>query len=413
MARRAFTLIELLVVLAIISMVLGLATVAVSGMLRTSRILGATDILRAAVSRTRASAIASRRSCTLDMSYTEEADTTERLTTSVILTMEDFERYSEDEVDFAERTPPGFGNSWRVWPVTIDDAWWIVADSTRELWAGRDIGPYGNGYAWNLDTLTNADETIDVETIVMARFRARRVTDANGVWGFGLVSNFDRTAGQGYRFAVRVTTEGDGWNFVSTANIEKLTDLNNSDDVATPPELDVARESAVITPGVWYRMRMAAGREDRIVTLRGMIWVEGTPEPVAWTVGPIYDIWGGVTPPAGITQEAAFGGSPYAGGHCGVWVQGAEVAVDDFSVDWREKWLLPKGIHLQAGIRDPATGVFTPVNPPDPGSFPLSWRPDGTGAADERVDIVVTDTVSGFRRNVWIDPNTGRVKSED
>ncbi|MHC4248996.1 MAG: pilus assembly FimT family protein, partial [Planctomycetota bacterium] len=219
--RRAFTLIELLVVMAIIAMVLALAAPAVMGILKTTSILAATDVLRSAVSTTRSTAVSSRKSCSVDIRNIVRPDgtvLTDSVSTSAILTAEDFEPYedekAEDEIDLAKK--------WTFYPE--EDAWETYSQQTRELWVGRRVDnatdPYsGNAYAWSLGARASDEPAVDDERMVLARFRVRQVTDSRKEWGFGLLTNFSRTSKEcfGYRFAVRMETTDAGWNTFSKA----------------------------------------------------------------------------------------------------------------------------------------------------------------------------------------------------
>jgi prepilin-type N-terminal cleavage/methylation domain-containing protein len=430
--RRAFTLIELLVVLAIISMILSLAATAIAPLIRSSRLIAATDVLRSAVSKTRSAAVASRKSSTLDMSYTEEAAVTEKLSTSVILTAEDFERYTVQKtvpyirVEHVDCTE--LREEWGFHPAT--SAWQICSDQTREM-RRVDEGLVGTSYAWHKGSKTIDEPGIDQEVTVLARFRVLRVRDSRGEWGVGLLGNFVRNSRRclGYRLAVRVQTIRSGWNVQSRAVLEKIyspsnpnsensydaTDPDPARDLLARREIDgyQNRSTAILTPGVWYRMKMNVKRENKVVTVAGKVWVEGAPESSFWTVGPVVDAWPGATLPEGATDNFLQGGEPFAGGVCGVWVYGAEVAVDDFSVDQRKTWLLPKGVQMRAMRFDTSTNRFEALQRYQPGSFPLSYRPDGTAATRQTVFLLITDVGSGHQRMVQIDHNTGRVESAD
>ncbi len=438
--RRAFTLIELLVVLAIIAMVLALAAPAIMSILKTTSISAATDVLRSAVGNVRSTAVSSRKSCSVDIRNIVTPDRrvlTESVSTSAILTAEDFEPYDDDkaeeELEFCE--------NWGFFPG--QDTWEIYSQRTRELWVGRkadnrNVDPYsGNAYAWNIGARTSDEPSIDVETMVLSRFRARQVTDDDGEWGFGLLSNFssgDRES-SGYRFAVRVNVSDSGWNTSSRAQLEKIRGPTSASGdssyeataygtgAGTPVAVrDLDRPddevSSALTPGVWYWMKMRMNRVQKVVTVAGKVWVDGAPEPASWTVGPMHDRWDDSKAPLTIPDNFGSGGAPFAGGFYGVWTIGAELAVDDFSVDWRNTWPLPKGIHMQPkkfDKADPAadTSGLVPLERYEPGSFPLTYRPDGTAASDRSVLLVITNTASSDRRAVQIDRNTGRVEAAD
>jgi prepilin-type N-terminal cleavage/methylation domain-containing protein len=437
--RRAFTLIELLVVLAIVAMVLALAAPAIMSILKTTSIGAATDILRSAVSTTRSTAVSSRKSCSVDIRNVVHPDgrvLTESVSTSAILTVDDFEPYDDDEAE----NELEFRENWDFFP--RQDTWEIYSQRTRELWVGRkadnsNVNPYsGNAYAWNIGARTSDEPGIDVETMVLARFRARQVTDDDGVWGFGLLSNFSSSDRQssGYRFAVRVDVSDSGWNTYSRAQLEKVrgpssasgdssyeaTDVDSSDDIMAVRDLDWPHDevSSALTPGVWYWMKMRMNRVQKVVTVAGKVWVDGAPEPASWTVGPMHDRWDDSDAPITIPDNFGSGGDPFAGGFYGVWTRGAELAVDDFSVDWRNTWLLPKGIHMQPKTYDPGHAHadsfgLVPLERYEPGSFPLTYRPDGTAASDRSVLLVITNTASSDRRAIQIDRNTGRVEAAD
>jgi len=428
--RRAFTLIELLVVLAIISMILSLAATAIAPLIRSSRLIAATDVLRSAVSKTRSAAVASRKSSTLDMSYTEEADVTEKLSTSVILTADDFERYTVQKAVPYIRAElnQDFSEEWGYHPDS--NAWQICSDQTREL-RRVDEGLVGTSYAWHRGSKAIDEPGIDQEVTVLARFRVLQVRDSRGEWGVGLLANFVRNSRKccGYRLAIRVQTIRSGWNVQSRAVLEKIyspsnpnsensydaTDPDPARDLLARREIDgyQNRTTAILTPGVWYRMKMNVKRENKVVTIAGKVWVEGAPEASVWTVGPVVDAWPGASLPEGATDNFLQGGEPFAGGVCGVWVYGAQVAVDDFSVDQRKTWLLPKGVQMQAMRYDTSTSRFEALERYRPGSFPLSYRPDGTAATRQTVFLLITDVGSGHQRMVQIDHNTGRVESAD
>jgi len=442
-ARRAFTLIEILVVLAIITMVLALAAPAVMGMLKTTSIVAAADVLRAAVSSTRSSAVSSRKSCSIDIRNVIRPDNrviTESVSTSAILTAEDFEPYIEGRAENDPNFDASDEGEWGFYPPA--NAWELHSQQTRELWVGRrednSSDPYvGNAYAWNVGAKTPRGASTDLEITVLARFRARQVLDARDEWGFGVLSNFTRTSrkASGYRFAVRAEANNAGWNTVSKAQIEKIfcpsnpanenayvaTDADTNDDKLTLRELDepAIEKSCALTPGVWYWMKMRMNRAQQVVTLAGKIWVDGSPEPAAWTVGPVYDRWDESDAPAEMFDNFGPGGNPLDEGFCGVWSTNAETAIDDFSVDWRNTWPLPKGIFMQpkqfVGVGGTGADEFglAPLDRYEPGSFPVTYRADGTAASDRAVLLVITNISSGDRRAVMIDRNTGRVEAAD
>lgn len=438
MGRRAYTLVELLVVLAIIAMVMALAMPYVSGMMRTTKIAAAVDMLRAAVSKTRSTAISTRRGCSLDISHTEAEGVTERMTSSVMLLAEDFERYP----DFLEyRLGPDkealedVNKYWAFHPkiqeLSKTNVWQIVTGQTRELRAGLDSGTVTNAYAWALDTVTPEKPEIDIERTIQARFRMRRVNpeQPRGTWGFGLVAHFVRDKKQllGYRFCVQAQSTDSGWNISSEAVLQKIYNPSNpnaerSYDAETPGKsgkrlLDQPRLTAVLAPNVWYRAKMYVKRESKIVQLAGKVWVDGSPEPQEWMAGPAYDFFEGADVPPGITDSFKQGGNALSGGYAGVWVGGGEFVIDDFTVDTRETWLLPGGIQIRAKrIERDSNGNVTNIvdlKPYEPGGFPLVYRPDGTAAVQRTVYVCITDVASGNFRYIRIDPNTGRVENVD
>jgi hypothetical protein len=355
-----------------------------------------------------------------------------------MLTAEDFETYSDGKAE-ATTSKPSFNDSWGFFPPT--DAWELYTQQTRQLWVGRRVDnnssdPYtGDVYAWNVGSRMPGQRAIDKEMTVIARFRARQVTDERGEWGFGVLTNFTRDQRQssGYRFAVRVETTDSGWNTSSRAQLEKIycpssptnetsfvaNDSDGDDKILPVRELDdPGREiSSVITPGVWYWMKMRMSRSQKVVSLAGKVWVEGSPEPAEWTVGPVHDRWEDSDALLTILDDFGPGGDPIAGGFCGVWSYGAEIAVDDFSVDWRKTWLLPKGIFMQAKTPGSGAGAdddqLVALDRYEAGSFPITYRPDGTAASDKSVLVVITNISSGDRRAVIIDRNTGRVQAAD
>jgi len=437
-ARRAFTLIEILVVLAIITMVLALAAPAVMGMLKTTSITAAADVLRSAVSSTRSSAVSSRKSSSIDIRNVVRPDNrviTESVSTSAILTAEDFDGYVEGDADL----DTDFCDEWVFFPPT--DAWELHSQQTREFWVGRrkdsSMDPYaGNAYAWNVGAKTPAGSDLDLEIMVLARFRARQVIDPRDEWGFGVLSNFTRTSRQasGYRFSVRAEASDTGWNTMSEALIEKIycpsnpanenaypaSDADTTDDEFALRELDepAIEKSCALTPGVWYWMKMRMNRSQKVVTLAGKLWVDGSPEPATWTIGPVHDRWDDSEAPAEVFDNFGPGGDPLDTGFCGVWSINAEMAVDDFSVDWRNTWPLPRGIFMQPKVLDPADPAadefgLVPLDRYEAGSFPVTYRADGTAASDRSVLLVITNVSSGDKRAVTIDRNTGRVEAAD
>jgi len=436
--RRAYTLIELLVVLAIVAMVLTLALPYVSGMMRTTKIAAATDMLRAAVSKSRSTAISTRRGCSLDISYTEAEGVTERFTSSVTLLAEDFERYPDFrqyQIGPDKEAVTEVSKHWAFYPklqeLVKTNAWQIVSGRTRELRAGLDSGAIGNAYAWSLDTATPERPSIDVERTIQARFCMRRVNpeEPRAVWGFGLVAHFVRDRKQllGYRFCVRAQSADSGWNLSSEAVLQKIYNPANPEaerayDAQAPGvvckySFDKPHISAALAPDVWYRMKMYVKREGMIVKLAGKVWVDGSPEFQEWTVGPVCDPFSGASLPPDVVDAFKQGGDAFSGGYSGVWVAGGEFAIDDFTVDTRESWLLPGGIQVRAKKieRDSNGNVtsITDLKPYEPGGFPLVYRPDGSAAVQRTVYVCITDVASGNFRYVRIDPNTGRVENVD
>jgi prepilin-type N-terminal cleavage/methylation domain-containing protein len=428
LGARAFTLIEILVVLAVISMILSLALPAFAPIYRTTRIRSATRILSSAVGKTRSTAVSTRRSCALSMSRTstEAGDVTEKLASSTVLVAEDFERFpaardpgdaypeSQDDLDKIEA-------GWLFHPEmkvnVTDNHWQIFAGETRELWAGLGSGGRKDAYAWSVQRRDEDKPYIDVETITQARFKLRRVDPENphDEWGFGLLAHFSR-GGElvGYRLCVRAQSLDSGLNIKSDAMLEKLHNPSNDRterviEPENPPEgvvfeqqLDPYRApwnkeriSATLAPGVWYRLKLYVKREKQVVEIAGKAWVDGSPEPQGWTVGPAYDAFYDAKIPKDINPN--FQQDALAGGYWGVWASGGEVAVDDFTVDAKEAWPLPGGIQLED------VG----------GNFPLTFRADGTAAAKDEVQVLIKDTSGPNKRVVTVDRNTGRVSSEE
>jgi hypothetical protein len=410
----------------------------------------ASDILASAVSKTRSTAIATRRGCSLDTSRTDRKGVTEKLSTSVMLVADDFERYT-DASSMVDT------QNWTLEPepTGVNDLWTLFPGQTRELWAGRQDGKVDGAFAWNMHSSTPDKPEVDLELTVQARFKMLHVDPdrPRGVWGFGLLANYND--GKGYRFRVKSRSERSGWNVESYAYIEKLSSSAGSgvehaylpkpdDDFVRQLEGDAPDGDAVtarVAPDVWYRMKMRVKRENKVVDVSGKVWVEGSPEPdrytqkrgagdivSAWAVGSAYDAWPDGKLPENQIDNFQDPLQPLSGGWCGVWVTGGAIAVDDFAVDARETWLLPGGIHMQArglgsGINpyDPSfnSGAFDPdadtvaLQAYEAGGFPLIYRADGTAAAQKTMLVRISDISTGDRRWVGVDPNTGRVEPLD
>ena len=352
-------------------MIMALAVPALEQIIQTTRMVATTDILQGAASKTRASAIAQKRSCTLDISRTEGVNPTERVTSSSIKVAEDFERYREG---VSYRDDLTENNNWALWPLT---AWEIFPGVTRQLRANRG-GEGESAYAWSQRSYTTENPNIDVTVEVQVRMKLVNTMSSEEPWGFGLVGSFDRNEARrrlvGYRFAVHGRTKQSGWNKLSRAAIDKIyspSSAAHDTSVATrdqgvgvyelDDDMDEWEYTATLTPGIWYRMKLTVKREKRVVEISGKLWTDGTPEPgdneaVFASALDVYNAASREDIPEGRSDN--FGQEPLSGGYCGVWAYGAEVAVDDFSVDKRDRWLLPRGVQIMAVKTKPNVSIM-------------------------------------------------------
>jgi type II secretory pathway pseudopilin PulG len=430
--RRAFTLIELLVILTIIAMILTMALPSIVGLIKSSRIGASTDILRAAVSYSRSSAISSDRSSTLDVANTETGEETERILVSVTVVADDFERYPVDLVALEELFEKE--EYWSVEPSLSESGWLVVTDQTRELRAGAGTGDVQNAYAWNLNTEGVENPEIDDVSVAQARFRVVRPSPQGSAaeWGFGLLTNLERTTDvcNGYRLTVRGTLDEEGFNASSLVSLEKVYNPSNPTadrsleaknplpDVMFSRTVDIVGETAILTPGIWYWLKLETKRRDGLVSIAGKFWIcRADDEPSEWTLGPAYDAFPGARLPEGLMGDDNFEQEPLVGGCCGLWANGAEISADDFSVESQKSWALPAKVLLQAieidtddmdlYYQNPDAHTLV-LEPYMPGSFPLTYLPDGSAEQNMSVLVRITDTFSGNKRIVPID-NTGRV----
>ena len=433
--RRAFTLIELLVILTIIAMILTMALPSIVGLIKSSRIGASADILRAAVSYCRSSAISSDRSSTLDVASDEAGEVTERVLVSVTVVADDFEQYPVELVALEQLFEDE--QIWSVEPSLSESGWLVVTDQTRELRAGAGTGDVKNAYAWNLNTEGVENPEIDDISVAQARFRVVRpaLQGSADEWGFGLLTNLKRTRGvcNGYRLTVRATNDEEGYNASSQVSIEKVYNPSNPSrdrtlearnplpNVTFSRTVDIVGETAILTPGIWYWLKLEAKRQNGLVSVAGKFWIGGAAdEPDEWTLGPAYDAFPGAELPEGLMGNDNFDQDPLTGGCCGLWADAAEISADDFSVESQKSWALPAKVLFQAisiteaGLEDMEAYYLDPesyttvLDPYMPGSFPLTYLPDGSAEQNMSVLVRITDTNSGNKRIVPID-NTGRV----
>ena len=314
--------------------------------------------------------------------------------------------------------------TWDMEPPLGEDGWLVIADQTRELRAGHGTGEVTNAYAWNLNTGDPGTE--DASVIVQARFRVVHPgpLDSADPWGFGLCTNLTRTNRKcmGYRLAVRGRTDEEGFSIFSELALEKLFNPSSPDNdyafgAQDPPvgvqyarTLDIPGQTAVLTSGVWYWLKIQAKRQRGLVSVAGKFWVgRAADEPQQWTLGPAYDAFPGATLPEGIYQDN-FPEKPIAGGSCGVWADGGEISADDFTVESEKGWEVPPKILLQPvaltvpleiyDYRDP--DHLEVLDPYVPGSFPLTYLPDGSAEQDRAVLVRITDITDAKKRVVPI-----------
>ena len=247
-------------------------------------------------------------------------------------------------------------------------------------------------------------------------------------WGFGLLTNLKRTRSEcaGYRITVRGMGDEEGYSVTSEVSLEKVSTTPGSQEAIEPVNaplgvqyartLDIPHETAVLTPGVWYWLKIQTKRREGVVSVAGKFWIgDASHEPDEWTVGPAYDAFPGAELPEDTTDN--FPEDPITGGCCGVWANAAEVSVDDFATESQKGWPLPKKVLFQPVALTVDLEVYDymdeshleVLDPYMPGSFPLTYLPDGSAEQNRTVLVRITDTSDARKKRVVPIDNSGRV----
>lgn len=402
--KAGYTLIELLVVMSIILMMILLAVLSVTNMLKSSRLSRTTSLIISAMDEARTAAVTLRRSTKVDLTRLDEEGRYNRLTVVGPFFNENFESYA-----IGNPPPKGNGPKSNGWLSTSSADSFVETDGSRCL---RILD--GHKY-WNAFTRIDPGSSEDYEMMIQARIKivpplgalgAKPGTAEKVISLFGAGQDTGTSIGDAYQLNIKVKpTSG---NVAPGRNVESSITLDRSGGALIPkgegvPMLQIDQPGAPskttsLVQGVWYRMSLSIKQitdqtlnKSRVI-VAGKVWADGSLEPWNWTVGPLEDT------------------SPLPNGPGGLMVAGTDALADDVLIDMRPIRSLPAGVRVDAmDPYSPPPGA--PVETESKYYFPILFRPDGT--ASEKYVIRITDLASGDRRYVTIDQNTGRARLEN
>jgi prepilin-type N-terminal cleavage/methylation domain-containing protein len=396
---RGYTLIELLVVMGIILMMILLAVLSVSNMLKSSRLSRTTSLIISAMDEARTAAVTLRRSTKVDLTRMDEEGRFNRLTVVGPFFNENFESYS-----LGNPPPKGNGPRSNGWLCSSAAESYVETDGSRCL---RMLD--GKKY-WNAFTRIDPGSKEDYELMIQARIKfvppegaAKAGTTDRIVRLFGSGVDNGSNIGDAYQLNIKIkpTTGGvaPGRNAESSITLDRgggaLTPVGDGVGMLQIDQPGAPSKTTSLVQGVWYRMSLSVKQiTDQLtdksrVIVAGKVWADGALEPWNWTVGPLED------------------NDPLANGPGGLMVEGTDALADDVLIDMRPIRPLPAGVRIDT--LDPYSsppGTAEPVE--SKYYFPILFRPDGTSS--EKYVIRITDLSSGDRRYVTIDQNTGRAR---
>jgi len=394
-ARRAaqgYTLVEMLVVMGIILLMVTLALLSISSMLRSSRMANVVNLFVGAADEARTAGITLRRSVQVDMTRLDADGKVNRLTTIGSYVLDNFEG---NVLPLPPTAPPAPTN----WVSTPANNLIVFTDGSQCMKLAAGSSCYNS--AFRLERFE--EESEDYEALLQARIKFKPATRSNVerarlsgcVNGTSMYSLSIQSANPLTNTPDEVKLERSGGALGAANNLDKL------------PSGQVVKLN-LIKDGLWYRVKLSVKRFDEVdaggnktpkARVAGKVWVDGQLEPAEWTAGPQDDL------------------TPLPPGFAGFSVEGGELIVDDVFFDLRAIRPLPKGLRVDMLFPedDPAgrfkAGDLVKLTGISAFNFPIVFRPDGTSA--RRYVMRLTDLASGDKRYVVVEQNTGRTRPSD
>jgi prepilin-type N-terminal cleavage/methylation domain-containing protein len=399
-ARGGYTLIEMLVVMGIIVLLVTLVLLSISSMLRGAKMSNTVNLFIAAADEARTAGITLRRTVQVDLTRLDEDGKLNRLTTIGAYLLDPFETYPYDAVK----------------PARIPEQNWKLFGGSGDLTVTRDqtqclllkAGQHCYNPLFRMERFEAGQE--DYEILLQARFKFQPTVRTATVWRFKLIGCYREGSTDAYVVQVRLgigagqagnLTERVGLQ-ISSSSTANWADPKAYLDMATPD----GKCLTLIKDGIWYRAKLSVKRFDKAVAgqstpvsrIAAKVWVDGQLEPANWTIGP----W---------DHE----GTPFEPGFAGFGADGNDVLVDDAFFDMRSIRPLPSGMRVDLLFPEDGVGYkagnVVKLDSASPFNFPIIFRPDGTAA--KRYIVLLTDTVSGDRRYLAVEQNTGRTRPAD
>jgi prepilin-type N-terminal cleavage/methylation domain-containing protein len=395
--KRGYTLIELLTVIGIMLMMLSMAVLSVTSMLRSVRMNNAQALLVSSIDEARTSAMTMRRATRLDLTTLDDKGAVNRLSVVGRLYNENFESY--DEAPAGDPANAALEKAWMS-----NTAAQVCCEQSRCLKLHSDL----NAPVYCYSAATWADPTnADFEMVVQARMKIlgsdRTYPQQAALLGCA------RDVGSGkiddaYVLKVTIAPSTAGQRDRNNNSIVSLERLSGG--VLATTDIDVTgvpnAATCNLTNDVWYRFMLSIKRVSlpaggAKVTLAGKVWADGQLEPWIYTLGPVAD-----------------SAAPLRNGYAGVFAQGCDALADDVLFDPRPVRQMPENVRIDCleplpGKTDPCKAAdyrVVPLGTPSPYAFPLLFHPDGTTAVKSILRL--TDLGSGDRTYLVINPNTGR-----
>jgi prepilin-type N-terminal cleavage/methylation domain-containing protein len=392
-AAQGYTLVEMLVVMGIILLMVTLALLSISSMLRSSRMANVVNLFVGAADEARTAGITLRRSVQVDLTRLDADGKVNRLTTIGSYVLDNFEG---NVLPLPPALPPPPTN----WVSTPANNLVVFTDGSQCMKLAAGGSCYNS--AFRLERFE--EESEDYEALLQARIKIKPAVRSN----VAVRAKLNGCVNGTQMYSLSVQSANTVSNIPDEVKLERsgsaLGVANNLDRLPSGQVLKLN----LIKDGLWYRVKLSVKRFDEVdaggnktpkARIAGKVWVDGQLEPAEWTAGPQDDL------------------TPLQPGFAGFSAEGGDLIVDDVFFDLRAIRPLPKGLRVDMLFPedDPAgrfkAGDLVKVTGISPFNFPVVFRPDGTSA--RRYVLRLTDMASGDKRYVVVEQNTGRTRPAD